>query len=79
MVAQHKLIHDGLDRLDAYIGAVRRGERELRLKGGEDTLQGVLDSFGKVLWTHLDEEVRNLGAQSMRLYWTREEMGRFNF
>ena len=36
----------------------------------------VLDSFGGVLWQHLDEEVEQLGAENMRRFWTLEEMGR---
>ena len=48
----------------------RSGERELRL----DELKDIMDGFGKVLWTHLDDEVRTLGAENMRKYWTLEEM-----
>lgn len=58
LVGQHKKIHKGLERLDAYVAECKSGERELRL----DELQEVLDSFGKVLLEHLDDEVAQLGG-----------------
>ena len=69
---QHKQLHAGLDKFEAYIGQCRSGERELRL--GE--LKEVMDTFGTVLWTHLDDEVRELRAENMRKYWTLEEIRR---
>lgn len=72
LLTQHKQIHKGLERLEEYFTAVRCGEKELRM--GE--LKDILDSFGKVLWQHLDDEVRALGAENMRRYWTVEEMRR---
>jgi hemerythrin-like domain-containing protein len=54
LLSQHKQIHKGLDRLEEYLGQCRSGERELRL--GE--MKEVLEGFGKVLWEHLDDEVR---------------------
>lgn len=61
-----------MDRLEAYLMDCRSGEKELRL----DEMKKVMDSFGKVLWDHLDDEVRTLGAENMRKYWTPEEMRR---
>lgn len=78
MITQHRQIHDGLDKLEAYLIAVRKGETELRLSG-DGSLKEVMDSFGEVLWTHLDEEVKNLGAETMRKYWTKEEIAAMNF
>ncbi|KAF2690389.1 hypothetical protein K458DRAFT_253357, partial [Lentithecium fluviatile CBS 122367] len=72
LLSQHKQIHKGLDRLEEYLGECRRGERELRL--GE--LKEVLEGFGGVLWEHLDAEVKQLGAENMRKYWSLEEMRR---
>jgi hemerythrin-like domain-containing protein len=72
LLTQHKQIHKGLDRLEEYLGECRRGERELRL--GE--MKVVLEGFGDVLWAHLDDEVKQLGAENMRKYWTLEEMRR---
>jgi hypothetical protein len=32
-----------------------------------------------VLWEHLDEEVKTLGADNMRRYWSLDEMKRMPF
>jgi len=37
-------------------------------------LREKMDSWGEVLWKHLDQEVETLGAENMRKYWTLEEM-----
>lgn len=72
LLTQHKEIHKGLDKLGDYLEACRCGEKELRLS----ELKEILDGFGKVLWEHLDDEVKQLGAENMRKYWTVEEMRR---
>ncbi|CAG8958627.1 hypothetical protein HYFRA_00009944 [Hymenoscyphus fraxineus] len=71
LLQQHREIHKGMDGLEQYIREVRSGERELVLKEMEERLQ-----WGEVLWKHLDEEVKTLGAENMRKYWTVEEMRR---
>lgn len=72
---QHKEMHKGLDVLMPYLDECRRGERELR----RQEVRGIMDSFREVLWTHLDEEVRELGAENMMRYWSLEEMEMFPF
>lgn len=72
LLGQHKQIHKGLDKLEEYLRDCRTGEKELRMS----ELKGVLDGFGKVLWEHLDDEVKQLGAENMRKYWTLDEMRR---
>jgi len=72
LLTQHKQIHDGLDKFEAYLAECRSGERELRFA----ELGKVMDGFGAVLWEHLDAEVHELRAENMRLYWTPEEMRR---
>jgi len=72
MRSQHKEIHKGLVELQRYLEEVRTGERELVLR----ELKGVMDGFGTVLWAHLDDEVKELGAENMRRYWTVEDMRR---
>lgn len=67
---QHESIHEGLDVFAQYVKDCRRGERELRL----DEMKRIFDTFGEVLWAHLDDEVEELGAENMRKYWTAEEM-----
>lgn len=70
LLKQHKEIHKGMDNLEAYLEACRSGEKELRLQ----EMKAVLDTFGEVLWAHLDDEVRTLGAENMRKYWTVNEV-----
>ena len=70
LLTQHKQIHQGLDTFQAYLEDCEKGEKELRL--GE--LKGLMDAFGDVLWAHLSDEVRELGAENMRKFWSREEM-----
>lgn len=72
LLTQHKQIHAGLDKLTKYLTECSSGERELRLV----ELKSVLDGFGEVLWRHLDDEVRELGAENMRRFWSLEEMRR---
>ena len=70
LLEQHREIHKGLDLLQEYLERCRSGEHELKL----NELKDIMDGFGKVLWTHLDDEVRTLGAENMRKYWTLQEM-----
>ncbi|KAJ4352369.1 uncharacterized protein N0V89_007717 [Didymosphaeria variabile] len=72
LLTQHKGIHDGLEKLEEYIADCRSGEKELQLK----EIKRIMDGFGKVLWSHLDDEVKQLGAENMRKYWTEAEMKR---
>ena len=73
MRSQHREIHAGLDKLETYVAECRAGKRELRLS----EMRQIMDSFGGVLWRHLDEEVENLGAENMRKYWALNEMKKF--
>jgi hemerythrin-like domain-containing protein len=70
LVGQHREIHNGLDKMDQYVKMCRTGEKELQLTH----LKMLMDGFGGVLWEHLDDEVKALGAENMRQYWTLEEM-----
>lgn len=70
LLTQHKGIHDGLEKLEEYVAECRSGEKELQLK----EIKRIMDGFGKVLWAHLDDEVKQLGAENMRKYWTLAEM-----
>ncbi|KAI4854066.1 hypothetical protein E4T44_00423 [Aureobasidium sp. EXF-8845] len=72
---QHRAMHKGLDVLAPYLQECKRGERELR----REEVREIMDSFGGILWTHLDEEVRELGAENMQKYWTKNEMRNFPF
>jgi hemerythrin-like domain-containing protein len=72
LLEQHKGIHEGLEVLEEYIAECRSGEKELQLK----EMKRIMDGFGKVLWAHLDNEVKQLGAENMRKHWTLAEMKR---
>ncbi|EXJ84585.1 hypothetical protein A1O3_05255 [Capronia epimyces CBS 606.96] len=75
LITQHEQIHEGLERFDAYLDACASGERELRLS----ELKEIMDSFAHVLWAHLDDEVRMLGAENMRKYWSKDEILSMNW
>lgn len=72
---QHKAMHKGLDVLAAYMVECKRGDRELK----RAEVREIMDSFGVILWSHMDQEVVELGADNMRKFWTKEEMLRFPF
>lgn len=72
LLTQHKQIHAGLDKLEAYLDQVKASKKDLRL----DELKVILDSFGPVLFAHLDEEVRQIGPDNLRKYYTLEEVKR---
>lgn len=70
LLTQHKQIHKGMDEMGAYLGKCKTGETELRM----EELKRIMDGFGDVLFSHLDDEVKEIGAENMRKYWTKEEM-----
>ncbi|OAA78524.1 hypothetical protein LEL_05347 [Akanthomyces lecanii RCEF 1005] len=75
LVQQHKTIHKGLDGLQAYLEGVQRGDEALEA----GALRARMESWGAVLWEHLDKEVETLGAANMARYWTKEEMMRMRW
>jgi hypothetical protein len=72
LLTQHKQIHNGIEKLEEYMEKCRSGEKDLRM----EELKEIMDSFGDVLWSHLDDEVKQLSGENMRKYWTLEEMRR---
>lgn len=70
LLSQHKRIHEGLHGFEEYVASVKRGEVDMSMA----ELQNLMDKFGGVLWEHLDDEVKELRAENMRKYWTKEEM-----
>ncbi|KAL5339523.1 hypothetical protein BJX70DRAFT_397722 [Aspergillus crustosus] len=70
LLRQHRQIHDGLVGFQEYLERCLSGEEELRL----EVLREKMEGWREVLWTHLDQEVKTLGAENMRRYWTKEEM-----
>ncbi|KAI5920446.1 hypothetical protein F4810DRAFT_682613 [Camillea tinctor] len=72
LLQQHKEIHAGMEGMQSYLRACRSGETELEMS----VLREQMDTWGGVLWKHLDQEVATLGAENMRKYWTIEEIRR---
>ncbi|KAH8821546.1 hypothetical protein F5884DRAFT_659507 [Xylogone sp. PMI_703] len=72
LLRQHDAIHKGMDGFEEYLMKCMRRETELDL----GVLKEQMDTWGEVLWKHLDQEVKTLGAENMRKYWTLEEMRR---
>lgn len=70
LLAQHNQIHEGIERLEAFTGEVKESRRDFRFMD----LQLLLDSFGKVLWSHLDDEVDQLRPENMKKFWTLDEV-----
>jgi len=70
LVQQHRAIHKGMDAFEAYLRACRNGETEFEL----GVLKDKMDTWGDVLFVHLDEEVKELEAENMRKYWTVAEV-----
>lgn len=75
LITQHEQIHEGLEKFEGYLQACLYGEKELRM----DEMKRIMDAFGEVLWTHLDLEVKMLGAENMRKYWSKEEILSMNW
>ncbi|KAL2136353.1 hypothetical protein VTI74DRAFT_4185 [Chaetomium olivicolor] len=73
LLRQHQIIHEGMDDMAEYLKRCKNRECELELA----VLKEKLDSWGEVLLRHLDQEVRDLGAEKMRRYWSVAEMRAF--
>lgn len=71
----HKLIHDGLDQLEAIVQKFRETPSTYK----PEVMRNTLDSFRDVLYHHLAEEVRDLSAENMRKYWTISELSKIPF
>ena len=72
LLRQHKEIHRGMDQFEEYLTKCRRGEADFQLS----VLKEKMDSWGEVLWKHLEQEVKTLGAENMRKYWSLDDMRR---
>lgn len=72
LLRQHEEIHKGMDLTEAYLRACKAREVDFEM----GVLREKLDSWGAVLWKHLDQEVRTLGADNVRRYFTLDEVRR---
>ena len=59
-----------MDVFEEYLKKCKSGETELELA----VLKEKMDTWGEVLFQHLDDEVRELEADIMRRYWTLAEI-----
>jgi hemerythrin-like domain-containing protein len=72
LLQQHQDIHKGMDAMEEYLRRCRGGEAELEMT----VLRAVMDTWGAVLWRHLDQEVEALAAENVRRYFTIQEVRR---
>lgn len=72
LLTQHKEIHKGMVKMEAYMNECKEGKRDFQM--GE--LKQIMESFGTVLWSHLSDEVAQLSPNNMRKYWSVEEVKR---
>ena len=72
LLSQHKEIHKGMDKMEQYLNDCRSGKQDLQM--GE--LKKIMDSFGTVLWEHLNDEVQQLSVDNMRKHWSLDEVKR---
>lgn len=72
LLEQHRVIHKGLGDLKDYFLFCRSSRSDFDYK----LTKSKMDSWGGVLKEHLDAEVRSLGAENMRKYWTLDEVNR---
>ncbi|PGH08897.1 hypothetical protein GX51_00954 [Blastomyces parvus] len=70
ILAQHRQIHGGLEKMGEYLSASKGGKREFGLKD----LKTIMDGFREILWVHMDDEVNQFGPDKMRAYWSVEEI-----
>lgn len=75
LILQHEEIHRGMTAMREYLVACKEGNENFQFSN----LQLKMNSWGETLWIHLEQEVKTLGAENMRKYWTLEEMIAFPF
>lgn len=70
LLQQHKEIHVGMDSMQEYLGGCREGKYDMEMR----VLKAKMDTWGAVLWKHLDQEVKTLEADNVRQYFSLEEI-----
>ncbi|KIY73083.1 hypothetical protein CYLTODRAFT_387548 [Cylindrobasidium torrendii FP15055 ss-10] len=68
----HEGIHDGLEKLKTLLHKWKLDPKSY----SPEEMRGCLDGFREVLFRHLDDEVKDLGAENMKKYWTLDEVAR---
>lgn len=73
-IEAHRGIHDGLTQYDAYLSEV--ADSPSSYDGVR--LRAIMDGFRDVLFSHLDAEVRDIGAESLQRHgFTLDELRQF--
>lgn len=75
LVSQHAAIYKGMNEFGTYLRSCYDGSESLNF----ESLQQQMDTWGNVLWDHLQLEVQVLEAENMRKFWTIEEMEEIEF
>lgn len=70
LLQQHKEIHLGMDSMQEYLSGCREGKYDMEMR----VLKAKMDTWGAVLWKHLDQEVKTLEADNVRRYFSLEEI-----
>lgn len=72
LLQHHEEIHKGMDLTGTYLTQCKKGEKDFEPR----VMKEKMDTWGEVLWKHLDKEVETLGAGNVRKYLTLEEVKR---
>ncbi|ROW17483.1 hypothetical protein VPNG_00659 [Cytospora leucostoma] len=70
LLRQHGEIHKGMDAMEDYLRRCRCGEADFE----SAVMKAQMDTWGAVLWKHLDQEVETLRPENMRKYWSLEDI-----
>lgn len=70
LLGQHEKIHEGIEVFETYLRQCQNGKATFE----PSALRERMESWGEVLWTHLDQEVATLAAENMRKYWSTDEI-----
>ncbi|ORY87458.1 hypothetical protein BCR35DRAFT_289530 [Leucosporidium creatinivorum] len=69
---EHKAIHEGMDRYSAYLSKCKSSPSSF----DAEEFRKILQSWGPILFYHLDAEVKTLHHDNLRRYYTIEEVRR---
>lgn len=75
-VKAHRGIHDGMAKYSAYLSKATANPSSYNAS----ELRKIMDDFHDVLFDHLDQEVKDIGAESLKKAgFTLQELSRFPF
>ncbi|EED23211.1 conserved hypothetical protein [Talaromyces stipitatus ATCC 10500] len=71
---QHEKIDAGADQMQRYLEQCASGKQAF----STTEIRKIMGNFGSTLWSHLDDEVKALGAENMSKYWSLDEFRSLN-